>query len=87
MATHPQTTRGFTLIEVLVAISVMALMSLMAWRTTIGGLNAWSSGAGSMMLGFPEWIVYTGMVPPLALTAAIALAQSALGFPDEAETA
>ena len=40
-----------------------------------------------MMLGFPEWIVYTGMVPPLALTAAIALAQSALGFPDEAETA
>jgi TRAP-type C4-dicarboxylate transport system permease small subunit len=29
-----------------------------------------------MMLGFPEWIVYTAMVPPLALTAVIALAQT-----------
>ncbi len=69
------------------ALLVAAAMSLMAWRTAIGGLNAWSSGAGSMMLGFPEWIVYTGMVPPLVLTAVIALAQSLLGFADEAETA
>jgi hypothetical protein len=29
-----------------------------------------------MMLGFPEWIVYAGMVPPLVLTAVIALAQA-----------
>ena len=35
--------RGFTLIEVLVAISVMALMSLMAWRGLDGMLRTQSS--------------------------------------------
>jgi general secretion pathway protein J len=43
MATSQQTTRGFTLIEVLVAISVMALMSLMAWRGLDGMLRSQSS--------------------------------------------
>jgi hypothetical protein len=32
-----------------------------------------------MMLGFPEWIVYAAMTPPLALSAVIALAQAILG--------
>ena len=32
-----------------------------------------------MMLGFPEWVVYVAMVPPLALTAVIALYQAATG--------
>jgi hypothetical protein len=36
-----------------------------------------------MMLGFPEWIVYALMVPPLVLTAVIGLAQSVLGFSPE----
>lgn len=62
------------------ALLLGLVMALLAWRTTIGGLNAWSSQSGSMMLGFPEWIVYAGMVPPLALTALIALAQAAFGF-------
>ena len=61
-------------------------MALMTWRTGIGGWNAWTSGSGSMMLGFPEWIVYAGMVPPLALTAVIALARAAVGFGDEEAT-
>ena len=34
-------------------------MALMTWRTTIGGLNAWKSQSGTMMIGFPEWIIYT----------------------------
>lgn len=55
-------------------------MGLMTWRSTIGGLNAWQTQAGSMMLGFPEWIVYCGIVPPLALCVAIGLAQAAFGF-------
>jgi general secretion pathway protein J len=38
-----KTARGFTLIEVLVAISVMALMSLMAWRGLDGMLRSQSS--------------------------------------------
>jgi hypothetical protein len=33
-----------------------------------------------MMLGFPEWIVYCGIVPPLVLTALIALVQAVRGF-------
>ena len=64
------------------ALVLVAVMGLMTWRTAIGGLNAWKSQAGSMMMGFPEWIVYVGMVPPLALTALIALVQAARGFDD-----
>jgi TRAP-type C4-dicarboxylate transport system permease small subunit len=55
-------------------------MGLLAWRTSIGGLNAWNSGAGSMMLGFPEWIVYLFMVPPIVLTAVIGFVQAFAGF-------
>jgi len=62
------------------ALLLALAMGLMTWRTSIGGLNAWSSKAGSMMLGFPEWVVYVGMVPPLALTTVIALAQVVRGF-------
>ncbi|MBE0548664.1 MAG: TRAP transporter small permease [Rubrivivax sp.] len=62
------------------ALMVAAVMALMAWRTTIGGLSAWRSNSGSMMLGFPEWVVYCAMVPPLALAALIGLVQAARGF-------
>jgi TRAP-type C4-dicarboxylate transport system permease small subunit len=62
------------------ALLLALAMALMTWRTAVGGLSAWTSQAGSMMLGFPEWVVYVGMVPPLALTAAIAFTQAAGGF-------
>ena len=68
------------------ALLLALVMALMAWRSAVGGLNAWKSQAGSMMLGFPEWIVYCGIVPPLVLTAVIALAQAARGFDTEANT-
>jgi TRAP-type C4-dicarboxylate transport system permease small subunit len=55
-------------------------MGLMTWRSAIGGLNAWKSGSGSMMLGLPEWVVYAAMVPALALTSLIALMQALRGF-------
>ena len=45
----------------------------------VGGLNACSTQSGTMMLGFPEWMVYVGMVPPLVLTAVIALYQACDG--------
>ena len=64
------------------ALMVALAMGLMTWRTSIGGLNAWKSQAGSMMMGFPEWIVYVCMLPPLALTALIALTQALRGFDD-----
>lgn len=66
------------------ALLLALAMALMTWRTAVGGMNAWTSKAGSMMLGFPEWVVYLGMVPPLALTAVIAFTQAARGFNTEA---
>jgi TRAP-type C4-dicarboxylate transport system permease small subunit len=67
------------------ALFLALAMALMTWRTAVGGMNAWTSQAGSMMLGFPEWVVYVGMVPPLALTAFIAFTQAARGFNPEAQ--
>jgi TRAP-type C4-dicarboxylate transport system permease small subunit len=64
------------------ALLLAIVMGLLTWRSAIGGWNAWTSKAGSMMLGFPEWIVYLGIVPPLALTAAIGLVQALRGFGD-----
>ena len=62
------------------ALLLAAVMALMTWRTGVGGLNAWTSQSGSMMMGLPEWWVYAGMVPALALTACIALLQALQGF-------
>lgn len=61
-------------------------MLLLSWRTALGGLNAWQTRSGTMMLGFPEWIVYACMLPPLLLTGVIALWQAARGFEGGAPT-
>ena len=56
---------------------LMALMAgVFAWRSILGGLNVYNSHSGTMMLNFPEWIIYALMVPPLALTALIGLLQA-----------
>jgi len=60
-------------------------MALLAWRTTLGGINAWKSGSGTMLIGFPEWAIYSAMLPPIVLTAVIAIAQAVRGFPPLAE--
>jgi len=62
------------------ALLYALVMALLAWRSAIGGVNAWTSKAGSMMLGFPEWVVYCGIVPPLVLCAAIGFVQAVRGF-------
>jgi TRAP-type C4-dicarboxylate transport system permease small subunit len=67
------------------ALLLSGVMGLLAWRSALGGLSAWDSGAGSMMLGFPEWVVYCGIVPPLALSAVIALVQAVTGDLPEAQ--
>lgn len=56
---------------------------LLTWRTALGGLSSWQSQSTTMMLGFPEWVVYAFMVPAFALTAVIALWQAARGFDAE----
>lgn len=64
------------------ALLFALVLALMCWRTTVGGLNAWKSQSGTMMIGFPEWIIYTAMVPPMLLCVAIGLAQALRGFGD-----
>jgi len=64
------------------ALLLALVMALVSWRATIGGVNAWRTQSGSMMLGFPEWIVYACMVPGFVLTTLIALAQGLRGFRD-----
>ena len=58
------------------ALCVSAVFALLAWRTVLGGINAYQSFSGTMMLGFPEWIVYAAMVPPFVVCALIALLQA-----------
>jgi len=62
------------------ALLLGAVMALMAWRTTVGGLNSFSTHSETQILGFPEWVVYAVMVPPLVLTVLIALHQGLFGF-------
>ena len=67
------------------ALLVALTFALLAWRTTTGGLNSYSTGTETTILGFPEWLTYVSMVPAFALTAVIALYQSIFGFPAETE--
>ena len=62
------------------AFVMAAVFVLLAWRTTVGGLNAYETHSGTMMLGFPEWVVYAAMVPPFILTALISLHQAVTNF-------
>lgn len=67
------------------ALTVSLTFALMAWRTVLGGLNAHASFSGTMMIGFPEWIVYAAMVPPFVLCSLIALTQAVLETQEGAE--
>jgi TRAP-type C4-dicarboxylate transport system permease small subunit len=58
------------------AFTVSVAFALMAWRTVLGGLNAHANFSGTMMIGFPEWIVYAAMVPPFVLCSLIGLVQA-----------
>jgi TRAP-type C4-dicarboxylate transport system permease small subunit len=69
------------------ALLLAVVMALMAWRTALGGLNVFNTHSETQILGFPEWVVYCTMVPPLALTALIALSQSMFGFAEKGSEA
>jgi TRAP-type C4-dicarboxylate transport system permease small subunit len=62
------------------ALLLALVFGLLAWRTSLGGLNSYNTNSETQILGFPEWIVYAAMIPPFLLTAAIALWQTAFGF-------
>ena len=65
------------------------IFGLLAWRTTLGGLNVFSANSETQIMGFPEWVVYAAMVPAFILTGFIALHQTVFGFASKetAETA
>jgi TRAP-type C4-dicarboxylate transport system permease small subunit len=64
------------------ALLLAVLFGLLAWRTTLGGINAWETNSESQMMGFPLWVVYVFMVPAFALTTVIGLVQAVFGFGD-----
>ena len=67
-------------------LSLALIFSLLAWRTTLGGLNVYFANSETQIMGFPEWVVYAAMVPPFILTGLIALHQTLFGF-ESKETA
>lgn len=68
------------------ALLLAAIFALLAWRTTLGGLNSHSSNSETQIMGFPEWIVYATMVPAFVLAGLIALHQAVFGFGGLPET-
>lgn len=64
------------LLDRLGCLMLAAMCGLLAWRTLLGGISAKESGSVTMLLQFPEWTAFIAMVPPLALTAIIALVQA-----------
>jgi TRAP-type C4-dicarboxylate transport system permease small subunit len=65
------------------ALLLAFCFGVLAWRTGIGGLSSYVSNSGTMILGFPEWVVYACMTPPFALTCLIAFGQVFFGFDDQ----
>ncbi len=61
------------------ALVVAAMMGLLAWRTALGALESHASQKVTMMMQVAEWPAFYAMVPPMALTAVIALLQAARG--------
>ncbi len=61
------------------------IFCLLSWRCALAAINAKETMGASMLLGFPDWIVFTGMSIPFALTALIAAMQTLSKFnPEEA---
>jgi TRAP-type C4-dicarboxylate transport system permease small subunit len=67
--------------DVLMAV----IFALLAWRTGVAAIRAKADMGTSMLLGFPDWIVLTGMTIPFGLTAVLALAQAVERFKPESE--
>ncbi|MBC7435779.1 MAG: TRAP transporter small permease [Bdellovibrionales bacterium] len=56
------------------------IFGLLAWRTTLGGINVFQAHSETQIMGFPEWIVYASMVPAFVLAGLISLHQTFFGF-------
>jgi TRAP-type C4-dicarboxylate transport system permease small subunit len=64
---------------------MLIIFFLLAWRCGVAAINAKETQGASMLLGFPDWIVFTSMCIPFTLTAFIAAMQTLSSFNPEAE--
>jgi TRAP-type C4-dicarboxylate transport system permease small subunit len=56
---------------------IMAVIfSLLSWRCGLAAINAKETMGASMLLGFPDWIVFTSMCIPFGISAVIAAMQT-----------
>ena len=56
---------------------IMAVIfSLLSWRCGLAAINAKETMGASMLLGFPDWIVFTSMCNPFGISAVIAAMQT-----------
>lgn len=62
------------------ALLLALVFAVLAWRTTLGGLNSYETNSETQILGFPVWTVYVAMVPAFVLTSVIGLYQSIFGL-------
>lgn len=62
------------------ALLLALVFALLAWRTSLGGLNSWRTNSETQIIGFPEWVAYASMVPPFVLAMVIGLYQALFGF-------
>jgi hypothetical protein len=61
------------------ALLMAAMFVLVGWRAAVGAHDIRLNGETSMLMGFPIWLGYIGMLPGVALAAIVATAQ-ALGL-------
>lgn len=57
------------------AFLMTLLYSGLGWRAGVGGKSAWYGEGASMLLGFPDWIVYSSMSLAFMVAAIIAITQ------------
>jgi TRAP-type C4-dicarboxylate transport system permease small subunit len=57
------------------------IFALLSWRCAVAAINAKETMGASMLLGFPDWIVFTSMCIPFGITALIAAAQASNSIP------
>jgi TRAP-type C4-dicarboxylate transport system permease small subunit len=65
-------------LDALGTLLVALMCALLAWRTGVGALAVRQAQETSMILELPMWWAYASLAPGLALTACIALLQTAL---------
>lgn len=59
---------------------MMLIFALLSWRCGAAAINAKETMGASMLLGFPDWIVFTSMCIPFGITALIAATQALSPF-------